>query len=332
MLEQICTELGLGRLLAPPAPLSGGFTHRMFRVETEKGAYALKLLNPDIMQRPDAMDNYRAAEEGEALLEAAGLPILPAKIIGGQKMQRVNGQYLYVFDYFDGRPLQDGEMTPAHCAKIGAALAGIHAIDRRLPSQLPGGDSAPGGRAFWLTLAADLLSSADARAEGELLQSAAPLLERVTAAAEDAVRRLPKVQALCHNDMDPKNVLWQGDDFRIIDLECVGYANPLQEMLDLAISWGGGEEKHFKAFAEAYMAAGGVKINDAAAVYDSRRNYIDWLAYNAKRALAQDAREREIARQQIVMTVEKIRRDTEMRETILRWMEELPRPAPKPAP
>jgi hypothetical protein len=56
-----------------------------------------------------------------------------------------------------------------------------------------------------------------------------------------AADRLPRRTALCHNDMDAKNVLWQGGDFRIIDLECLGPANPEQEMLDLAISWAGYE-------------------------------------------------------------------------------------------
>lgn len=322
MLERICNALSLGEMTTPPVPLSGGYTHRMFRVTTAQGDYAVKLLNPEVMVRPDALDNYRAAETGESLLEAAVLPILPAKVIGGRKLQLVDGQYLYVFDYFAGRVLKEEEITPAHCGKIGAVLAQIHGIDRRRPSQSSGGDSAPGGIAFWQGLAQQLLSSADAREEGALLQAAVPMLERAAAAAQEALCRLPQTETLCHNDMDPKNVLWRGEDFRIIDLECVGYANPAQEMLDLAISWGDTEEK-FKAFVDAYFAAGGLPISDAAAVYDSRRNYIDWLAYNARRALADDTEERCIARQQINMTIAKIRGDTQMRETILRWLQEI---------
>ena len=316
ILSEAARRLSLGTLTAPPVSLSGGFTHRMFRVDTTTGSYAVKLLNPEIMQRPDALDNYRAAEDGEALLEAAGLPILPAMTLGGRKMQCVNGQYLYVFDYFDGKPLQEADITPAHCAKIGAVLAKIHAIDRRVCAAVP----EPPPPIDWPRLAEGLLSTADARAEGELLQSAVLMLTRVTAAAEEAVRHLPPVEALCHNDMDPKNVLWQGDDFRIIDLECIGYANPQQEMLDLAITWSGGEEVRFKAFVTAYAEAGGVPATDAATVYDSRRNYIDWLAYNVKRAQAEDPRERAVARQQVRWTLEKIRDDLQNRAQILTWL------------
>ena len=129
MLERICAALSLGTLTAPPIRLSGGYTHRMFRLDTTTGRYAVKLLNPEIMQRPDALDNYRTAEAFEALLEQSGLPILPALTIGGKKMQQVDGQYLYVFDYFDGRVLKDDEITPAHCRRMGQALAGIHGVN-----------------------------------------------------------------------------------------------------------------------------------------------------------------------------------------------------------
>ena len=212
MLDRICNALSLGALSVPPMSLSGGFTHRMFRVETDKGSYALKLLNPEIMQRPDALDNYRAAEKGESLMENAGVPILPALSIGGRKLQRVDGQYLYVFDYFDGQPLQDEEITPAHCAKIGAVLARIHGIDQRSCEAIP-----PAQPIDWPRLVQDLLAASCS--EGALLQGVVPLLERVTAAAQEAICRLPMVETLCHNDMDPKNVLWRGEEFRIIDLE-----------------------------------------------------------------------------------------------------------------
>ncbi len=217
----ICQALHLGNLLSPPAPLSGGYTHRMVRLVTTGGDFAVKLLNPEIMARPTAMANFRRAEALEALLEARNLPILPALTIGGQKMQQVGGQYLYVFEYFDGHPLREADITPAHCREMGRVLAQIHSIDRREASP-----PAPVEPIDWHALADALLAAPEARAEGLLLAAAIPLLEKVTAAAEAAALRLPPEEALCHNDMDVKNVLWHGAEFRIIDLECLDYANP----------------------------------------------------------------------------------------------------------
>ena len=322
MFDRICAELSLGTLTAPPLRLRGGYTHRMFRLDTTTGSYAVKLLNPEIMRRPDAMGNYRTAEGFEALLEAAGLPILPAKVIGGRKMQCVAGQYLYVFDYFDGKPLQGEEIIPAHCTKIGEVLARIHGAGENFLTHPQADNSSLGEGTLWNEAADALLASGDAHAEGELLQSAVPLLTQLTAAAVDAARRLPPMTALCHNDMDPKNVLWRGDDFRIIDLECLSLADPRQELLDLAIAWGGGDEGRFKAFVGAYHAAGGARLTEAALVHDARRNDLDWLAYNARRALFDDPEERRIGREQVRMTLGKIRRDAQMRPTVLRWLNE----------
>ncbi len=313
----ICQALHLGNLLSPPAPLSGGYTHRMVRLVTTGGDFAVKLLNPEIMARPTAMANFRRAEALEALLEARNLPILPALTIGGQKMQQVGGQYLYVFEYFDGHPLREADITPAHCREMGRVLAQIHSIDRREAS-LP----APVEPIDWHALADALLAAPEAHAEGLLLAAAIPLLKKVTAAAEAAALRLPPEEALCHNDMDPKNVLWRGAEFRIIDLECLDYANPAQEMLDLAVSWAGSptQEGNFRAFVGAYREAGGHLPDDPGLVYDSRRNYIDWLAYNARRARFDDPAERTVGRAQIAPTLDKIASDSKQRGRILDWM------------
>ncbi len=314
MLENICQALCLGALRSF-RPLTGGYTHRMMDVQTASGRYAIKLLNPDIMARPDALANFARAEAFEAHLEAAGLPILPARVFNGRKLQQVCGQSLYVFDYFDGHPLTDEAITPAHCTQMGQALARIHRISQRqgpepdLPAPID-----------WLALADALLAISETRAEGLRLYEALPLLCQAEAAANDALRRLPRHQTICHWDMDPKNVLWQGDIFRIIDLECLDWGNPHQELLDQAVSWGGWplDEARFKAFVGAYLAAGGTLPSDAATVVNSRRNHIDWLAYNARRALSPHAQESATGRSQLCETIGKIRCDQANRPLILR--------------
>ena len=317
--DNICQALKLGSLTAAPLPLSGGYTHRMYRLPTTRGCYAVKLLNPEIMARPDALENYRRAEGFERLLEEAGLPILPALTIGGKKLHCVDGQYLYVFDYFDGRPLQEEAITPAHCARMGRVLAMIHALARKdaepfIPAPID-----------WPALSRGLDAHPECQAEAALLREHLAFLEDATRASVAAAERLPPLLCLCHNDMDRKNVLWQGDDFRVIDLECLGWADPRQEMLDLAVSWGGWplEEARFKAFAAGYAQVGGLLPDRPGDLFDSRRNHLDWLAYNARRCLFDDARERATGRTQIHETIGKLRYDRQNRERVLRWMEEI---------
>ena len=51
-----------------------------------------------------------------------------------------------------------------------------------------------------------------------MLRDALPLLDDSLTRGLEALRRVPAATAICHNDMDPKNVLWAGDAYRIIDL------------------------------------------------------------------------------------------------------------------
>ena len=70
------------------------------------------------MQRENAMDNYAKAERIELLLEQKGIPILPALSLGGRKMQEIDGEYIYLFDYFPGKALKSNEITADHCKEI----------------------------------------------------------------------------------------------------------------------------------------------------------------------------------------------------------------------
>lgn len=324
LFEDICRTLALGEMTAAPRQLSGGYSHRMFALITSRGHYVLKLLNPEVMARPEAQGNFASCEAFEAKLEAAGLPILPAKVIDGRKMHCVDGQYLYVFNYYEGHVLPDSEITPAHCAAMGDVLARIHATAIATEEAASTESEEPAGSPDWPPLVAALLRDPESRTWGADMHRALPLLLRITRAMALAAARLPWRTALCHNDMDAKNVLWQGSDFRIIDLECLGPANPEQEMLDLAISWAGYEldEKKFRAFVTAYLAAGGHVASDPADLYDSRRNHLDWLAYNARRALFDDPEERRIGRQQIADCLHKLAYDQRNRAKILGCMEE----------
>lgn len=56
--ESLCQKLFLGELVNVPTPLSGGLLHRIYAIRTTKGKYAIKLLNPQIMIRSTAIQNY----------------------------------------------------------------------------------------------------------------------------------------------------------------------------------------------------------------------------------------------------------------------------------
>lgn len=84
--EKMAKELELGEIREKPERVSGGLMHRMFQVCTDKGRYVVKLLNPNIMKRPDAMGNFNRADALEEMLKENSIPAVYALQFKSKKM------------------------------------------------------------------------------------------------------------------------------------------------------------------------------------------------------------------------------------------------------
>ena len=61
LLRKLVSVCGLGKIIANVESVSGGFMHRMYKVTTDSGVFAVKHLNAEIMKRPGAHENYARA-------------------------------------------------------------------------------------------------------------------------------------------------------------------------------------------------------------------------------------------------------------------------------
>lgn len=292
--ETICNNYNLGELTEPPKPLTGGFMHKMYSLHTVSGKYAVKLLNPHIMKRESSKSNYKTAEELELILERHNIPIIPALIFNNEKMQKIEEQYFYLFNWFDGKALQSEEITPQHCKMIGKILADIHNIDKK----------AEAFNRSEININWDFYIEKIKSKNIELFRSLSyirALLYESQNKGNYSIKALPKTISICHNDMDSKNVLWQNNKFRIIDLECLCYSNPFLELFELALCWSGYENcsidsEKFYSFIKSYSDADGALPQNWEAIYYSNYGRLEWLEYNLKRVLGidSDADEKEI--------------------------------------
>lgn len=283
ILEKICLQYGLGNPVCEPFALKGGFLHKMYALFTPTGKYAVKLLNPHIMQRKTAMENYRTAERLEMLLEENKVPIIPALVFANGKMQQLEGQFFYLYPWYDGKALSIGDIREFHCRKIGRLLAQIHGLERRSKAYIRSPLSIDWD--FYI----ERLAVANPQL-GRLLQKNRSLLYELAQNGNLAVSQMPPVLSVCHNDMDAKNVLWEGKDCRIIDLECLDYNSPFLELMELALCWSGCYDcridyELFRCFLHAYAEAGGTLPADWETVYWCNNSRLEWLEYNCKRSL-----------------------------------------------
>ena len=325
-IAKLFMSCGLGRIIAPVSQVSGGFLHRMYRVNTGDASYAVKHLNPGIMKRPGVRENYRKAETLEQMLEDAGIPIVPALVIGGRKMQEEDGESFYIFRWQEGRITDWDHITAGQCRQAGNILGRIHALRpehtaHREPelcavdwtgylaeAERQGSDIAP------------LL-----RENLELLQYAEDELNR-------ARQALPDIECVTDEDMDPKNVMWNDGKPVVIDLECLDYGNPVSGALQLALQWSGIttctlDTEKTAAFFEGYLEAYDNGFRDYGSVLGLAYTWTEWLEYNITRALGQcqDGKEREMGISEVRNTVNRIRCIREQEDLIRRRLEQLPR-------
>ncbi len=321
-------QSGLGNLTARPQGVTGGYLHKMYKLETTTGKYALKLLNPIIMKRPGVMENYIRAERLERILSEYGIPVVPALERNGVRLQCLDEQYFYIFEWTDAKALGWHEIKEEHCRIAGELLARIHKIskkggytqsDEACSSRrdkyygMPFGYDIS-GRKFHVDWDSYIVVAEKMQSElAEELAENRDLLYLAEQEYNAAVDSVPDIVCITDGDMDCKNVLWKDGEPLIIDLECLDFGNPFLEMFQLALSWAGGDVceidlSRLDAFLTAYRSEYGEINVDWKKLSGVGFAWLDWLEYNTKRALLIECGDEEEQKLGICEAHETIRR------------------------
>lgn len=305
-ISALCGMLGLGELVSEPAPLSGGLLHKMFDVKTAKGRFAVKALNPNIMERPKALPNYFFSEEtAEKLSER--IAVSCAKKFDGKFLNQLDGQYYIVYDFIEGQAVLPHEISPQHAYKIGEVLGEIHntnisaesseneTIDINWHFYCEQGKASPWHESF-----------------SEVLDTLCLLTEK----ANGAFRSFSGEKIVCHRDMDAKNVLWQGLSPVIIDWESAGAEYPQKDFIETALYWSQNgdmsvRDECFTAFADGYKTKRKLgKIDWGTLLYSCLCGRLEWLEYSLKRSLKMecaDEAEQKLGTEQVFLTIGEIK-------------------------
>lgn len=255
MIHKLCLQLSLGSPIAPPQPVTGGFLHKMLRLETDCGIFAVKLLNPGIMQRPEALRNTRLSEMVNAFFADANyFDVCPS--LGG--VTEIDGSYCIVYPWVSGTAVYPPHITAEHCCAIGHALGAIHKASLSIPGMTPEPLRQP----------YDWPATSDSR------------LTAWDAQALVGLRVLQDTQIISHRDLDPKNVLWHDLRPCVIDWEAAGFVSPWQELIEVLNYWADDKPK-VHALLNAY--AQHMDLSAApweAALAAGMNSMLGWLHYN----------------------------------------------------
>lgn len=317
--EKVVLKLNLGELIEGPSRVSGGLTHRMFKIVTSKGKYIVKLLNPSIMKRPTAIQNFNRADSIEEILKEHNIDAIYSLKFNDKKMQLIDEQYFYVYEWYDGKSLKDDNITKYHCNEMGKLLAKIHNID--LKEEKYAREEKHIDWSYYVE------KSRNENPEiYNIIYDKVDILNESMKKGNEAINYMPNVVSICHNDLDSKNVLWLNGEYKIIDLECLDYANPYLELFELALCWSGYETCNinfdlFSEFINSYFKNTKLSTHiNWETLYYANNGRIEWLEYNLKRALLIECssnEEQQIGINEVKETIEHIVYYSKMKEEIL---------------
>lgn len=306
--NDLCNILNLGKIVDGSNRIFGGLLHRMYAIKTKKGKYAIKALNPKIMLRSGAIQNF-SNSEGIANIVSKSVAALPAKRFNEVFIHKVHNQFYLVFDWVDGKSLKSNEINIKHCRKIGTILADIHMADfselEIVNDCVEREQIADWNYYLQMGKENDMVWT-------KLMIKTIDKLYEWSTQAKASSRLLETDMVISHRDLDPKNVMWSGEKPIIIDWEAAGYVNPMQELIETALYWSKNEvdnidKEKFLTFIDAYRNRyGTLKLNWKIVLLSGFLSKLGWLEYNLKRSLgieSSDKEEQSMGTTQVIETI-----------------------------
>lgn len=318
-------QMGLGLLTGKPEAVAGGLMHRLYRICCGGKSYAVKILNAQIMRRPEAIGNMAFAE-GIAKGFAGMVPAVYALEKDGKQLQQLEGRFFLVYPWQQGESIFAPCIGEEHCLKMGRYLGRIHKIALR-PEKTAEGENRERTADTW----PDLSGWPDAPWAAALAE-ALPALKRLRIVAESAAAGLWQEQVISHRDLDPKNVLWHKGEAFLIDWEAAGPVNPWLELAECLFYWtvteqGEADEGLFHAFMTGYCEEKELSAMPVEAAFcASFGGMLAWLLYNARRACgveAADEEERAMGAEQVLSTLKDIQQKETLAEKYVAWLKEM---------
>lgn len=311
-IERFCERYNLGKVISI-IKISGGLMHKMFKVETTNGIYCIKVLNKEVMSRSDAYNNFIVSENISNLANKSGIPVSSALSIDGNYINKLDYYYYMVFNYIDGKVLNDDEITTYHCKKIGSILGRLHNLDYKSIGLEP--NIVEYKRLYdWESYINNTnFNNMEYR---KLYLDNYKKYNSILKRANECFNESNINQTICHMDMDPKNVMWNNNPI-VIDWECAKVANPERELLEDALCWSGflsnnfDKDKFISVFKEysKYRSINNIDWYDV--ICGNLVGRFEWLKYNLERSLgiiSNDSEEINIASREVSKTINEINR------------------------
>ena len=289
-LKLLTKHFNLGTCSRDPKRIYGGLLHVMWRLDTDKGSYAIKQLSKDInLKNKHVMKNYELSEIIASRFIARGIPGICAIAQSGKHLFIIDGSGYLVYPWVNAKALGRGEISTDQALVIARLLAKMHLIDLHVE-----GIDEPEFNVYDDEYITDLIKQSNhyRLSFAKILSTNLFTLLEVNRSYLGSIKSLRKNTVIGHGDLDQKNVLWNSrNQPLLIDWESARKINSTYEIVNAALDWSGITTRLnvelFRMMLLNYRQAGGLIENDIieAAFYGAIGNWINWMVYNINRAI-----------------------------------------------
>jgi Ser/Thr protein kinase RdoA (MazF antagonist) len=241
--ESVAARFGLGADPVMSGPVARGDLGQVWRIETERGRWAVK-------EPFDAVSGDDAAEDAsfQGVVSAAGVP-MPAivRAVDGDVISSVGSAIVRVYEWVDLQPL-DRWLDPV---AVGRLVASIHRVRHHGCSPVHWWYTDAVGAARWDELV-DQLAAAGAPFVSVLAEHRDELV------ALERLLEPPSNLQTCHRDLFAENILRTAvGGLCVIDWENSGLADPSQELAAVLVEFACGDAGRARQLYDAYVEAEG---------------------------------------------------------------------------
>ena len=283
IISELIKKCNLGSLLEPPKKIEGGLLNKMFKVSTTKGNFAFKLINPEVVKRKDGIKNILFTEKVSNIAKLNGIKCISAIEINNELIHSINGKYFLIFDWFDGRPINESELAEDKIKTVAKELCKLHKIEyNNLKNECD------------ITYELDeinfdfYLSKIKDKNIYNLVKEIKNRFSNLDKESIESLKKIKDKKVISHRDLDLPNVLWNSENIPvIIDWETSGWVNPTLEVIDTAWNWAGGKDffdkNKYSIFVNTYEKEGGNLDDYEIAFKADYKAKLRWFEYNLKR-------------------------------------------------
>lgn len=310
----LCAHFNLGNPDGDFERIHGGLMHIMWRINTDKGQYAVKQLSQYIdLSNPDIIQNYELTEQIAARFAENDIPSIFAISKSNKCLFISDGIGYLVYNWVYAQPISREDVIADKALKIANIIARMHNADIKIEG-LAEVDYEVKDDEDIKNLASQ--SSLNKAPFALYLEQHIENIIEINGKYRDAIHLLKNHSVICHGDIDQKNVLWTiEEDPLIIDWEAARKLNPTYEIINAALDWSGIsthlDYSIFQKMLLSYEEAGGIIEKDLmrAAICGVMGNWINWLMYNVNRyIISTDADQKEMSAQQVTEVLPSILR------------------------